>query len=74
MTFEIYFENIPQIVKTNFLIDCDNYHQGGVNHINETINKELAKFKGKRFKNCHDKLVYEFESEAHYNWFVLRYS
>ena len=74
MTFEIYFEHIPYIARENFLTACGRYDYILSDIFTIRREQELAKFNCKRFRNHQDELVYEFESEAHYNWFILRWS
>jgi|LakMenE01Jun11ns_1017448.scaffolds.fasta_scaffold9621407_3 hypothetical protein len=75
MTFEVKFKNIPDITRENFLTACGKYDDFVSKYDFDTRrNHELAKCKGNRVSNGLGELVYEFESEAHYNWFVVRWS
>jgi hypothetical protein len=74
MTFQVIFEHIPYRARENFLTECGRYEYLSSYDFNKRREHELSKFKGKRCKNYQDILVYEFESEANYHWFLLRWS
>lgn len=71
MTFTKYWHQLPDNVLTNFELYCginDPYVNSRqyLNNVKQTLNQyHAAEDRG---------LVLAFESEAHYTWFILRFS
>lgn len=75
MSFEINYTLIPDDITDNFAHWCgrdsDDIEEEEYN-LKRDI--ELKKFKCERYYNEFNVLVYRFESRAHYNWFIIRWS
>jgi hypothetical protein len=68
MTFVISEHNLPINFK-RFNVYCNKNENGTRYWVN--VRQELEKFKATYNNITHE---VEFESEAHYNWFILRWS
>lgn len=65
MNFNIPWIKIPRSVRINILDDYS-LPESTVTH----INRKLIEFKGRYLNNN----TVEFETAAHYNWFLMRWS
>lgn len=71
MTYPVHWRNIPEKTLENFRLHCGFEFGGSMTFYNYTLvaNVELKQFDGYWEDN-----QYVFGSEAHYNWFLLRFS
>ena len=74
MTFKIAFIDIPADIRDNFLKMLSPLRYGLPPHIfRDNLDQLLKEFKCYRTTGK-GTVYYNFESEAHYTWFLLRYS